>query len=132
MTKSPAKGAQLAVKNGASYNVIAGLGDFNFPEAEVQIEDVTTHDSAANTEEMLPTIFKSRKISAPMQWDDSDTDHQFLLTSNGTAQAFGYTGTGHTTQLKFNAIIGLQFENPVKGSKKATLTLTVSDGSTPS
>lgn len=131
MGKSAAKGAQLAVKNGASYNIIAGLGDLNFPEAEVQIEDVTTHDSPANTEEMLPTIFKSRKISAPLQWDDTDTDHQFLQTNNGTVQAFGYTGTGHTTQFKFNAIIGLTFESPVKGTKKATLTLTVSDGNTP-
>ena len=130
MSKSAAKGATLSVKN-TTWQVIKYLGDFDFPQPPVDMVDVTTHDSVNNTEEMLPTIFKSTKVSVPLKWDDSETVHTFLATSNGTVQAFKYTGAGHATAFAFNAIISVSFKNPVKGVKEATLELTISDGSTP-
>lgn len=130
MSKSAAKGATLQVKN-STWQTIKYLGDFDFPQPPADIVDVTTHDSSNNTEEMLPTIFKSSKLSVPLKWDDSDTVHSFLIASNGTAQAFKYTGAGHATAFAFNAIVSLTFKNPVKGVKEATLELTISDGATP-
>lgn len=130
MSKSAAKGALLKIKD-TTYKSILGLGDFNFAPFEVDIIDVTSHDSANNFEEKIPGIKKPARISIPITWDDSDAVHQLLVTNNGTAQDFEYTGTGKPSAYKFTAIIGLVFENPVKGAKRATLDLTISTGTQP-
>jgi hypothetical protein len=131
MGKSAAKGAILQVKN-TTWQTVKYIGDFDFPMPPPQIEDATTHDSPNNQEEMIPTILKAPKIVIPIKWDDGDTVHQFLITSNGTVQSYSYQGTGHSSAFKFNAITEVTFKNPVKGIKESTLTLTVSDGNTPS
>lgn len=126
-----AKGALLKGKN-TTYQSISGLGDFDFPFPEVQLEDTTNHATAANQEEKTPTIFQAPVITVPIvKWDNTDTMHAWLATNNGTVQAFGYTGAGKATEHKFNAIIMLAVSNPVKGVQKGTLKLAVSDGNTP-
>jgi len=128
---SAAKGAVLKGKN-TTYQTIKNTGDFDFPMPEAVIEDTTSHSTTANQEEKSPTILQAPVITIPIvAWDDADTQHMWLISNNGTVQSFSYNGTGHGTDFKFNAIIGLSFGNPVKGVKKATLKLTVANGDTP-
>lgn len=130
MAKAAAKGAVLQVKN-VTWQTVKNVGDLNFAPFQIDEIDVTTHDSPANFEERITGIKKPAKITVPLVWDDADTVHTFLNTNNGTAQAFSYQGAGYATAYKFNAIYWITFENPVKGAKKATLELTISDGNTP-
>jgi hypothetical protein len=132
MGASAAKGAILQGKN-TTYQTITNTGDFDFPMPAPVIEDITSHSTSANQEEKFPTILQAPVISVPITaWDDSATMHAWLVTNNGTVQAFKYTGAGHATAFAFNAIIELTFSNAVKGVKKAVLKLTVANGDTPS
>lgn len=130
MGKSAAKGAILQVKN-VTWQTIPYVGDINFDPFNIDRIDVTTQDSPNNTEEKIPGIKKAAKLSFPLTWDDANAIHAFLLASNGTVQSFGYQGAGALAVYKFNAIMEVMFENPVKGAKKATLDLELSDGNTP-
>jgi len=130
MSKTAAKGAILQVKN-VTWQTIPQVGDINFDPFAVDRIDVTTQDSPNNTEEKIVGIKKAANLSFPIVWDDSNAVHAFLLASNGTVQSFAYQGAGAVSLYKFNAIMEVMFENQVKGAKKATLTLELSDGNTP-
>jgi hypothetical protein len=130
MGKSAAKGAILQVKN-VTWQTIPQVGDINFAPFNVDRIDVTTQDSPNNTEEKIPGIKKAAKQSYPIVWDDANAVHAFLLANNGVTLSFSYQGAGAVAAYKFNAISELAFENGVKGAKKATLSLELSDGNTP-
>jgi hypothetical protein len=130
MSKNAAKGAVLQVKN-VTWQTVPSVGDFNFAPFEIDSIDVTTHDSPNNYEEKITGIKKAPKISIPVVWDESNPVHAFLTASQGTVQPFSYQGAGYTAAYKFNAIITISWENPVKGARKATLQLEISDGNTP-
>jgi hypothetical protein len=130
MAKTAAKGAILQVKN-VTWQTIPQVGDINFNAFDVDRIDVTTQDSPNNTEEKITGIKKAAKLSYSLVWDDANPVHAFLLASNGTVQSFGYQGAGAVSIYKFNAIMEVNFENGVKGAKKATLDLELSDGNTP-
>lgn len=131
MGKTAAKGAILQFKNAGSWVTIPNVGDVNFQPFNIDKIDVTTQDSPNNFEEKIPGIKKAPKLSFPLTWDDSNAVHIALNAQNGTVQSFAYQGAGATSLYKFNAIMELAFENPVKGAKKATLSLEISDGNTP-
>jgi len=130
MAKAAAKGAVLQVKN-VTWQTIPQVGDINFDAFSIDRIDVTTQDSPANTEEKITGIKKAAPMSFPLVWDDANAVHAFLLASNGTVQAFKYVGAGAVSAYAFNAIMEVKFENAVKGAKKATLDLELSDGNTP-
>ena len=132
MGKTAAKGASLSIKQTGAYTAIPNIGDIEFVPFEQDIIDVTTQDSPNNTEEKIPGIRKNSKLNFPIVWDDTNTVHMFLIASHGTVQSFTYTGAGYTSGFKFNAIINLKYSNQVKGAKKASLELVISDGNTPS
>ena len=134
MAIGSAKGATLKYKSLTVWTALNNIGDFTFPLPPPDIVDVTNHGSPNGQEQSIISIKKNPKITIPIIWDEADTSHQWLVTNNATIQAFQYTGTGTgttPTPIAFNAAIELTFDNKVKDAKRASLTLTVTDGNIP-
>ncbi len=134
MAIGSAKGATLKYKSLTVWTDLTNIGDFTFQLPPPDVVDVTNHGSPNGQEQSIISIKKNPKITIPIIWDEADTSHQWLVTNNATIQAFQYTGTGTgttPTPIGFNAAIELTFDNKVKDAKRASLTLTVTDGNIP-
>ena len=133
-TKGSAKGAKLeyrAVSTVATLTEVTECGDFDFPYGEASILDVTSHNSPNNRREKEGGIIDPGSFTVPIQLDDTQTSHAFLLTNLGVKVVFAYTPKDGTVYTFWAVITSFSRSNPLDGSKQATLVLTPAGGTVP-
>lgn len=79
MAKSAAFGIVLNIGDGETptegFDPIANVMDISGPGLGLDTEDVTTHDSTAGFEEVVPTILRTGEVSLEIAYDPGDGTH---------------------------------------------------------
>ena len=71
-----AKYAALGMSFGATGEaVVANVKSISGPSLKVDTEDVTTHDSTAGWEEVVPTILRSGEVKLEIVYDPANATH---------------------------------------------------------
>lgn len=61
------------------FTPIAGVESFGGPALSLDVEDVTSHDSADAFEEVVPTIVRTGDVSIELRYDPADPGQKALL-----------------------------------------------------
>ena len=80
-------GAQLLLSDGDAapeYNVVANVTSITGPALSLDVEDVTSHDSTAAWEEVVPTIIRSGELTLEINYNPASPMHM-IGTGAGAA-----------------------------------------------
>lgn len=108
MAKYKSKGITLEYENpAATWNTVGQIrGNLGPPSDNVQLIDVTTHDSTGARMEYVTGLIDSDEMSFELVLDPADTHHEYLRANVGSAVSFRITLTDTGAQThSFSAII---------------------------
>ena len=72
-------GAELLLSDGAAvpgYNLIANVTNIGGPSLELDVEDVTSHDSTGGWEEVVATILRTGEVTLDINYDPASLMHK--------------------------------------------------------
>ena len=64
-----------ATPSAEAFTKLAEVGDIKGPDLQRQEQDVTSHDSPLDYEEVMATIIKTGEVTFPIHWVPSDPTH---------------------------------------------------------
>lgn len=118
-------GVKLKITVSAALTVVAKVMEVDFPDREVELEDVTAHDSTGGWAEYIATgLKKMSKINATILWDDVLPTHLAFETAlnAGAPVNMSIEDAGGTEILAFAAFITkIGKEAKVKTAYKAKI-----------
>lgn len=126
MAKYAALGALLQLGTGGgpyTYTTIPGVQDFSIPLGEVDLIDVTSHDSPNGYEENVAGIKRTSPFTVPIVWDGSNTQHAALVTAQQAGTVVHLKATGKESTPKtytFDALVrSIELQFSVGGAQMA-------------
>jgi len=94
---------------GNNYNAIDQIVDIDLDGGDTDFEDVTTHDSANDTEEVVPTVKRPGTVTVNLIHDPDSTAHDYIAKNNAALVKWQleYTDTGITIDgVVFDGYVG--------------------------
>lgn len=133
MEKFVAKGTQLKISDMGGtpvFAVIPGCKNFDGPNLSAEEVDVTTHDSAGDYRETLPTFLDAGELSFDMLYDPANAVQELLLAAYESKQLTDFKlifkDTG-ATEWAFSAFVkGFTPSNPLEDASMASVVLRIS------
>lgn len=125
-------GAKIRIGRGAvpTWTVLAGVGDFDFPQAQSDKLNVTSHSSPNRAKEYIPGLTDNGDMSIPLDYIPGSEQDRMLryLQRVGEIIQVGITpaGAGQTEEVYAGFVLGYLRQAPVEGKSSATLTLSIS------
>lgn len=125
-------GAVVRIGRGATpaWTVLAGVGDFDFPQMQADDIDVTSHSSPKRTKEFIAGMADNGEMALPLDYIPGNTQDVLLRVLNQTKEMIqvGITpaGTGLTEEIYAGYVRSYVRSAPVQGKSTATLTLRIS------
>lgn len=128
-------GTLLQIGDGATptenFTTIAEVLDISGPSLSADTEDVTNHDSAGKTEEVIVTILRNGEITFDLNWIPTHATHNTTAGlhrdyKNRTRRNFKVVLTNPSASVigPFAAyVIGFETDQPVGGKLGASITL---------
>jgi len=113
--------------DGTSYTAIDQIVDIDLDGGDIDFEDVTTHDSTNDTEEVVSTIKRPGTVTVNLIHDPDSAAHDYIAKNNATLVKWKlvYTDTGITLgDVVFNGYIG-QMSRSLSHSGAVTASFTV-------
>lgn len=119
-------GARLRIGRGlpAVFTALVGHGDFDFPQAQAEDIDVTSHSSPNRTKEFIPGIIDNGEISVPIDYIPNNEQDQLLryLQQTGELIQIEITPGGVSTPEIYAGYVRQYTRSaPVQGKSTATL-----------
>lgn len=124
-----ARGAVLRRWNGASFDVVPGLGDVDWNPGELNYADTTDHATTQFRTSRTPTHRGEAVLTAPLFWDGENAIHQALtadadaVTTQVTFQLHDSTSGSPGKRWAFTGYVSISHTLPVNGIGTATLTV---------
>jgi len=115
----------------ASYTTIGQVRSISGPSTTATIQDVTTHSTSGNWMERLAVLIDPGTLSFPMNYDSSDSTHQFAvglwtLMTGLTQRLFRTTFPASIGRLDYSALVaGHGFDVPVDNVLAANIELSI-------
>lgn len=134
MGGSAAFGTLLKRGDGAgseTFTTITNLKDLTGPDLDMDLEDVTTHSSAAAGvfKEWLPLLMDGGEVKGELLWDPNDATHVGLASDQASRVKRNFQMVFPTTPAKTASFSGyvtkLPFKAPVKGLISRELTVKI-------
>lgn len=119
-------GAKIRIGRGPTptFTALVGLGDFDFPQAQAEDIDVTSHSSPNRTKEYIPGIIDNGELTVPIDYiPNSDQDKLLrFLQQTGEMIQIEITPAGVTTpEIYAGYVRQYQRSAPVQGKSTGTL-----------
>lgn len=124
-----ARGAVLRRLDGATPEVVPGLGDVDWNPGELQYADTTDHATTQFRTSRTPTHRGEATLTAPLWWDGANSVHQKLtadadaVTTQVSFQLRDPTSDGAGKRWEFTGYVSITHGMPVNGIATATLTV---------
>ncbi len=103
--------------------------NIGFPTNELEMEEITAHDSPGGYEEFIATgIIRTGEFQVTLTWDVAEATHEELRTLNGSGaeNAMTITTPGGAEVLAFNArVMNIERESPIDAALRSTVTCKV-------
>lgn len=133
-----AYGTKIKMGDGGSpetFTEIPEVGDISGPGIRVEMEDVTTHGSAADgaNREFVPTLITNSECEFELNYVHSNPMHLALrlAAQNRTKKNFQKINPEQTQTISFAGyVIGIAFADPVDGAQKFPVTIKPTGGLT--
>ncbi|WP_447978081.1 phage tail tube protein [Candidatus Nitrospira bockiana] len=114
-----------------TFTTVGNVKDIQGPDMSMDLEDVTTHSSAAAGifKEWLPLLMDGGEVKADVLWDPADVSHQGIQTDQTNRVKRNWQMVFPTTPAKTASFAGyvtkFPFKAPVKGVISRELTIKV-------
>jgi len=120
MAVSGGWGVDLQIEVSSTLTTIVNGVELEFPSIELELTDVTAHDSTGGWQERLATgRLMSGEFKAKMTWDDSETTHQQIHTDQAakTASSMAIISPDDSETYTFSAFVkSIKPVSPQNGS----------------
>ena len=113
--------------SGTNYTSIGQIVDIDLDGGDIDFEDVTTHDSSNDTEEVVATIKRPGTVTVNLVHDPDNTAHDYIAKNNATLVTWKlvYSDSGITlADVVFDGYIG-QMSRSLSHSGAVTASFTV-------
>ena len=127
-----AYGTAVAIGDGTTsetFNELLGARNINGPSYAAESIDVTSHSSAGNYREVVPSFLAGGEVTFDLLYDSTDTQHLQLFTDfeARTLRNFEQTLTDTGADIHSYAayITGLELAAPIDDAVTMAVTLTV-------
>lgn len=119
-------GAKVRIGRGVTptWTELVGLGDFDFPQAQADDIDVTSHSSPNRTKEYIPGMTDNGELSIPIDYVPNGDQDLLLryLQQQGELIQIGITPAGVLTEEVYAGYVKTYTRAaPVQGKSSATL-----------
>lgn len=122
-------GAGVRIGRGATptWTALVGIGDFDFPAAQSDKIDVTSHSSPNRTKEFIPGMTDNGDMAVPLDYiPDSDQDQLLrYLQYSGEIIQIEITPKGGTAEAYAGYVATYTRQAPVQGKSSANLVFTI-------